>query len=239
MRHSLLLDIHELVIVGAGHGLTWYVGPSRVRRRSPRRTWCAHGMRWEHRGVRIYRVWDTGRPFSWLVCKTYLRGHLGPYKPLHPCRGLGSTSPADILLNSHVMPSPARKWIIKSRPQKLVPEAHWTSWLPLRAVNRDKWGPWLWGTLRLPGYGAPRETGPVLCPRCGQHHGLAVQECLLSCPSESRFWDIWTDTRETWKPEATCGDKRRPQTNCACAPVCISDTPFNDPSFQSKRTGGW
>ena len=75
--------------------------------------------------------------------------------------------------------------------------------LPLRAVNRDKWGPWLWGTLRLPGYGAPRETGPVLCPRCGQRHGLAVQECLLSCPSESRFWDIWTDAWETWKPEAT------------------------------------
>ena len=45
---------------------------------------------------------------------------------MHPCRGLGSTSPADILLNNHVMPSPARKWIIKSRPQKLVPEAHWT-----------------------------------------------------------------------------------------------------------------
>ena len=35
---------------------------------------------------------------------------------MHPCRGLGSTSPADILLNNHVMPSPARKWIIKSRP---------------------------------------------------------------------------------------------------------------------------
>ena len=38
-------------------------------------------MRWEHRGAHIYRVWDRGRPFSWLVYKTYLRGHLGPYKP--------------------------------------------------------------------------------------------------------------------------------------------------------------
>ena len=122
---------------------------------------------------------------------------------MHPCRCLGSTSPAAILLNNHVMPSPARNWIIKSRPQKLVPEADWTPWLPLRAVNRDKWGPWLWGTLRWPGYGAPWETGPVLCPRCGQRHGLAVQECLLSCPSESRFWYIWTDAWETWKPEAT------------------------------------
>ena len=35
---------------------------------------------------------------------------------MHPCRGLDITSPADILLNSHVMPPPARKWIIKSRP---------------------------------------------------------------------------------------------------------------------------
>ena len=35
---------------------------------------------------------------------------------MHACRGLGSTSPGDILLNNHVMPSPARKWIIKSHP---------------------------------------------------------------------------------------------------------------------------
>ena len=62
---------------------------------------------------------------------------------MHPCRGLGSTSSAGILLNNDVMPFPARKWIIKSRPQKLVPEAHRTSLLPLRAVNRDKWAPWL------------------------------------------------------------------------------------------------
>ena len=43
----------------------------------------------------------------------------------------------------------------------------------------------------------------MLCPRCGQRDGLAVQECLLSCPSESRFWGIWTDAWKTWKPEAT------------------------------------
>ena len=83
---------------------------------------------------------------------------------MHPCRGLGSTSPADILLINHVMLSPARKWIIKSRPQKLVPEVHWTLWLPLCAVNRDKWGPWLWRTLRWSGYGAPWKTGPVPSP---------------------------------------------------------------------------
>ena len=34
---------------------------------------------------------------------------------MHPCPGLGSTSPTDILLNNHVMPSPVRKWIVKSR----------------------------------------------------------------------------------------------------------------------------
>ena len=121
---------------------------------------------------------------------------------MHPCRGLGGTSCADILLNNHAMPSPARKWIIKSRPQKLVPEAHWTSWLPLRAVNQDKWGPWLWGALRWPQYGAPWETGPLLCPRSGHRHGVVVQECLPSCPSESPFWDIWADIWEAWKPKA-------------------------------------
>ena len=26
-------------------------------------------------------MWDKGRPFSWLVRKTYLRVHLGPDKP--------------------------------------------------------------------------------------------------------------------------------------------------------------
>ena len=121
---------------------------------------------------------------------------------VHPCRGLGSTSPADILLNNHVMPSLARKCIIKSRPQSWYPRHIGRHLLPLRAVNRDNWGPWLWGTLRWPGYGAPWETGPVLCLGCGQRHGLAVPECLLSCPSASRFWDIWTDTWETWKQKA-------------------------------------
>ena len=60
---------------------------------------------------------------------------------MHPSKGVGRTSPADILLNKHVMPSRARKWIVKARPQKPTPEAHWTSWLPLFAFNRDKWGP--------------------------------------------------------------------------------------------------
>ena len=68
-----------------GRGVTWQRGPSRVRHRSPWRTWWAHGMGWEHRGARIYRVWDRGWPFSWLVRKTYLRGHLGPYKPWEVC----------------------------------------------------------------------------------------------------------------------------------------------------------
>ena len=119
---------------------------------------------------------------------------------MHPCCGLGTTSPADILLNNHVMLSPACKWIVKSRPQKLVPEAHWTSWLPLRAVNRDTWGPWLWGTVCWPGYGAPWETEP--CLRCRPHLDPTVQECLLACRCKSRFRDIWTDTWETWKPVA-------------------------------------
>ena len=84
----------------------------------------------------------------------------------------------------------------------VLPEALWTSWLTLHTVNRDKWGPWLWGPLCWPGFGAPWETEPVRCPQCRQHHGPAVQECLLTCSSESRFWDIWTDAWETWKPKA-------------------------------------
>ena len=77
-------------------------------------------------------------------------------------------------------------------------------------ADRDKWGPWLWGTLRWPGYGAPWETAPVLCPRCGQRHGLTVQECLLSCPSESRFWEILTEAWGTWNNQvATNGVHRR------------------------------
>ena len=40
---------------------------------------------------------------------------------MHPSKGTGSKSPADNLLDKHVMPSPARKWIVKARPQKLAP----------------------------------------------------------------------------------------------------------------------
>ena len=127
----------------------------------------------------------------------------GARSTMHHCRGRGGTSPEDFLLNNHVMSSRARKWIIKSRPQKLVHEADWTSWLPLHAVNRKNWGPGLWGALRWLGYGALWETWPVLCPRCGQRHRLAVQECLLSCLFESPSWDIWANTWEAWKPKAT------------------------------------
>ena len=74
---------------------------------------------------------------------------------MHPGKGVGSTSSADIMLNKHVMPSPVHKWIVKARPQKLTPDAQWTSWLPLFAFNRYKWGPLLWGVNRWPGYGAP------------------------------------------------------------------------------------
>ena len=117
---------------------------------------------------------------------------------MHPGKGAGSTSLADILLNKHVMPSPARKWIVKARPQKLTPDAHWTSRLRLFAFHRDKWGPWLWGIKRWPGYGAPWETLPSSCPRCSTRHGLAVQECLLLCPAEALFWTIWKEAWETW-----------------------------------------
>ena len=64
---------------------------------------------------------------------------------MHPCHGPRSTLLADILFNTHVMHSPVRKLIVKSRAYKLEPEAHWTSWLPLCAINGDKWAPWLWG----------------------------------------------------------------------------------------------
>ena len=83
---------------------------------------------------------------------------------MHPCRSPGSTSPMDILPNNHVMLSTVRKWIVKSSPQKLVPEAHWSSWPPLRTINQDKWGPWLWGTLCGLGERVPWETDPVRCP---------------------------------------------------------------------------
>ena len=56
---------------------------------------------------------------------------------MHLGKGAGSTSPANILLNKHVMPPLARKWIVKAQPQKLTPDAHWTSWLPLFAFNGD------------------------------------------------------------------------------------------------------
>ena len=46
---------------------------------------------------------------------------------VYPSKGTGSESLADILLNKHVMPSPARKWIVKARPQKLTPDTHYTS----------------------------------------------------------------------------------------------------------------
>ena len=51
------------------------------------------------------------------------------------CKWTGIQSQADILLNKHVMPTPAQKWIVKARPQKLTPDAYWTSWLPLFALN--------------------------------------------------------------------------------------------------------
>ena len=46
---------------------------------------------------------------------------------MHLGKGTGSESLADILLSKHVMPSLARKWIIKARPQKLTVDTHWTS----------------------------------------------------------------------------------------------------------------
>ena len=120
---------------------------------------------------------------------------------MHPGKGMGSESPANILLNNHAMPSPARKWIINARPQKLSLDAHWTSWLPLFAVNHDRLGLWLWGIKRWLRYGAPWETLPVLFPRCNAHHGMAVQECLLFCRVEALFWTIWRKAWEVWRPK--------------------------------------
>ena len=40
---------------------------------------------------------------------------------MQPCRGPCKTSPADVPLNNHGVPSLARKSIVKSRPEKLVP----------------------------------------------------------------------------------------------------------------------
>ena len=145
---------------------------------------------------------------------------------MHPGKGAGSTSLADILLNKHVMPSPVLKRIVKARPQKLTPEAHWTSWLPVFAFNGDKWGPWLWGIKCWPGYGAPWETFPAWCPRCSTRHGMAVQQCLLFCPVEALFWTIWREAWKIWRPEAErwlCSateDECRMCTHLR-APVCL------------------
>ena len=103
---------------------------------------------------------------------------------MHFSQGSASTSQTDVLLYKHVMPLTIHKWIVKAQPQQLVPEAHWTSWLPMFAFHRDKWE---WGTLRLPRYGAPWETTPQPCTRCHGRHGVVVQECVLMCPTEGCF----------------------------------------------------
>ena len=105
--------------------------------------------RWDHRIFAVESLLLESHKQSWVG------------SAMHPCRGLGSTSPADILLNNHVMLAPANKWIIKSRPHKLVPEVHWTSWLPLRAVNWDKWVHGCGGHCVGQGMGHPGKPGSL------------------------------------------------------------------------------
>ena len=53
--------------------------------------------------------------------------------------------PQDIVLHGHIMPTPAKSWIMQLRRQKQTTDIHWISWIPLKHYRRWTWLPWLWG----------------------------------------------------------------------------------------------
>ena len=112
---------------------------------------------------------------------------------MHPSKGTGSESLADILLNKHVMPPPARKWIVKARPQKLTADP---TGLP---------GPPYSGSTKIngdPGCGASN------VGRDMEHHGKLSRSSApgaphatawrcksvsSSSPAKAPFWTIWKE----------------------------------------------
>ena len=68
----------------------------------------------------------------------------------------------DILLQGHIMPTPAKLSIMQLRRQKFRAETQWISWKPLKHYRRNTWIPWLWGQVRWWGHGAPWERIPTL-----------------------------------------------------------------------------
>ena len=161
---------------------------------------------------------------------------------MHPCRGLGSTTPADILLNNHVMPSPARKPV--SGSSNHAPR----SWYP-RCIGRHgcrcarsteiSGVHGCGGHCDGQGMGHPGKPGR--CCAHGVDSTMASQCKSASChaPPSPGFGTFGLTCGRHGNRRQPSGNKRRPPTSCACAPACSSHTPFNDPSFQFRRTGGW
>ena len=89
------------------------------------------------------------------------------------------------------------------------------------------------------GMGHPGKPGR--CCAHGVDSAMALQCRNASChaPPSPGFGTFGPTHGRHGNRRQPSGDERRPQTNCACAPACSSHTPFNDPSFQSRRTGGW
>ena len=108
--------------------------------------------------------------------------------------------PHDIVITGHIMPTPAKAWIMQVRRQKQTPDVHWVSWLPMKHYRRNAWTPWLWGQVRWWGMGAPWERTPRLCSQCGHQHGALVQSNFSYCPAWSDFWDLWRKSWTDWAP---------------------------------------
>ena len=49
--------------------------------------------------------------------------------------------PHDIVLHGHIMPTPAKSWIMQLRRQKQTADVHWVSWPPLNHCWRFAWLP--------------------------------------------------------------------------------------------------
>ena len=84
--------------------------------------------------------------------------NMGDNLPKH----LPPPKPHDIVLHIHIMPTPAKSWIMQLRQQEHTADVHWVSWIPLKHYRRSAWLPWLWGQVRWWGQGLAR---PVPKPR--------------------------------------------------------------------------
>ena len=106
--------------------------------------------------------------------------------------------PHDIVLHGHIMPTPAKSWILQLRRQKQTTDVHWISWIPLKHYRRSTWLPWLWGQVRWWGQGASWERIPTMCGSCGLRHGSSMQMRLAHCPSWAIFWTEWEKWWNDW-----------------------------------------